>query len=101
LTAQAHQRGLAIGLKNNVGQIEALVDDYDFAINESCNRYNECDRLNPFIERGKPVLHVEYRPDLRNDSAAFSAHCQKFTNKQFSSLVLPRELDGGYRLSCQ
>lgn len=101
LSNQAHSRGLAIGLKNNVGQVENLVDDYDFTINESCDRYNECDRLNVFIIQGKPVLHVEYRPELLEKPIAFSAYCQEFMDKQFSSLVLPRDLDDEYRLSCQ
>lgn len=101
LANQAHSRGLAIGLKNNVGQVAALVDSYDFAINESCDRYNECNQLDVFITQGKPVLHVEYRPDLLDKPAAFGAYCQEFVDKQFSSLVLPRALDDEYRLSCQ
>ncbi|ASJ73780.1 endo alpha-1,4 polygalactosaminidase [Granulosicoccus antarcticus] len=101
LSEQAHNRGLAIGLKNNVGQVEQLADDYDFTINESCDRYNECGRLDVFISQGKPVLHVEYRPELLNQPSAFSAYCQEFVDKQFSSLVLPRNLDDEYRLSCQ
>jgi hypothetical protein len=101
LSDQAHRRGLAIGLKNNMGQVEDLVDYYDFAINESCDLYHECDSLSIFIDQGKPVLHVEYRPDLLSKPAAFNAYCQEFMNKQFSSLVLPRALDDEYRLSCQ
>lgn len=32
----AHERSLAVGLKNDVDQVEELVEDLDFAVNESC-----------------------------------------------------------------
>lgn len=60
LAQMAHERGLAIGLKNDLNQIEDLVSTYDFAINEECFSYNECDLLLPFIEENKPVLGVQY-----------------------------------------
>lgn len=50
----AHQRGLSVGLKNDLDQIGALVDYFDLAV-----------------------------------------------NRQFSTLVLPLELDGTYRFSCR
>jgi hypothetical protein len=52
--------GLAIGLKNDLGQAADLEPDFDFAVNEECVRYAECDRLAPFARAGKPVFHVEY-----------------------------------------
>ena len=60
LVQEAHKRGLGIGLKNNLAQIPELVIDYDWAINESCYKYSECDQLSSFIAQGKPVLHIEY-----------------------------------------
>jgi hypothetical protein len=60
LAAAAHRHGLAAGLKNDLGQVDDLVDDFDFAINEECFTYDECERLRPFIDAGKPVFHVEY-----------------------------------------
>ncbi|EFL20714.1 putative endo alpha-1,4 polygalactosaminidase [Streptomyces himastatinicus ATCC 53653] len=56
----AHERGLAIGLKNDLDQIPRLVRDFDFAVNEECAQYDECDKLTPFIRRNKAVFHVEY-----------------------------------------
>lgn len=56
----AHERGLSVGLKNDLPQIPELVDDFDFAVNEECAQYGECDRLRPFIEAGKAVFHAEY-----------------------------------------
>jgi hypothetical protein len=56
----AHDRSLGVGLKNAVAQVEELVGDFDFAVNESCVEEGECERLRPFIDAGKAVLHVEY-----------------------------------------
>lgn len=59
----AHQRGLSVGLKNDPDQIEDLVEDFDWALNEQCFEFDECDRLLPFIEAGKAVFGVEYEGD--------------------------------------
>ncbi|MFE1444293.1 endo alpha-1,4 polygalactosaminidase [Streptomyces sp. NPDC058739] len=56
----AQDRGLAVGLKNDLDQIPELVDDFDFAVNEQCAQYDECDTLTPFITANKAVFHVEY-----------------------------------------
>ncbi len=56
----AHRQGLAVALKNDLGQIPALVRTFDLAVNESCVTYQECRALVPFIDAGKPVLHIEY-----------------------------------------
>jgi hypothetical protein len=63
VAALAHGHGLAVGLKNDLDQAVALEPDFDFAVNEECFRYAECQRLSAFTSAGKPVLHVEY--DLR------------------------------------
>lgn len=56
----AHERGMAVGLKNDLPQIPALLEDFDFAVNEECAEYDECGELTPFVEAGKAVFHVEY-----------------------------------------
>jgi hypothetical protein len=63
LTEQAHARGLSIGLKNDLLQIEDLVEHYDWALNEQCFYFEECDYLLPFIEANKAVFGVEYEGD--------------------------------------
>ncbi|WP_229331742.1 endo alpha-1,4 polygalactosaminidase [Streptomyces sp. UNOC14_S4] len=60
LAKLAHDRGLAVGLKNDLEQIPQLVPDFDFAVNEQCAQYDECDSLAPFVKNGKAVFHVEY-----------------------------------------
>lgn len=64
LTAQAHLRGLSIGLKNDLDQVDDLVTYFDWALNEECFAYNECDKLLPFVQAGKAVFGVEYTGDL-------------------------------------
>lgn len=91
LAALAHKYGLAVGLKNDVGQVSSLVADFDFAVNESCLQYNECGVYKPFIDAGKPVLHVEYV-----NSTTF---CSDKSIAGFSSIAKRSELDS-WRKSC-
>ncbi|MFJ7954727.1 endo alpha-1,4 polygalactosaminidase [Streptomyces sp. NPDC096319] len=60
IARMAHDRGLAVGLKNDLDQIPKLLPDFDFAVNEQCAEYDECGRLAPFTAAGKAVFHVEY-----------------------------------------
>ncbi|MET8407995.1 endo alpha-1,4 polygalactosaminidase [Streptomyces sp. NPDC005195] len=61
----AHERGMAVGLKNDLEQIPDLVDDFDFAVNEQCAEFDECPSLSPFIKADKAVFHVEYSEPKR------------------------------------
>lgn len=98
LATQAHLRGMAIGLKNDLDQIEALVEVFDFAVNEQCHEFEECDLLLPFVSAGKAVLIAEYDSFYRN--AGFSALCESSDEAGFSTLVMPLELDDSFRQSC-
>lgn len=60
LAGLAHGLGLSIGLKNDYDQVAQLVGDFDFAIDEQCFQYQECEQLLPFIRAGKAVFEVEY-----------------------------------------
>jgi hypothetical protein len=59
----AHERGLSIGLKNDLDQVAELVEHFDFAINEQCFQYEECEKLSPFVRAGKAVFTAEYELD--------------------------------------
>ena len=52
-----------MGLKNDLDQVDSLLPFFDWALNESCFQYNECDLLIPFIKSGKAVFGVEYDGD--------------------------------------
>ena len=69
----AHADGLAIGLKNDLDQVPQLVSSFDFAVNEQCAEYTECDALKPFIAAGKAVFHVEYSMPLSQFCAQSAA----------------------------
>lgn len=56
----AHRVGLAVGLKNDLGQTRALASDFDFAVVEQCFQFSECSRLRPFVRAAKPVFEAEY-----------------------------------------
>ena len=98
LAAQAHQRGLAISLKNDLGQIDDLVAHFDFAINESCHEWDECELLMPFIEAGKPVVHINYL--YADDPIGRAERCLDTRGLGFNTLTLPQLLDGSFRYSC-
>lgn len=92
LAALAHARGLAVALKNDLDQVSLLAPAFDFAVNEQCAEYRECNRLGPFVKAGKPVLHVEYNLPL-------ASFCPATRPLRFSSLLKHEDL-GVYRLSC-
>jgi hypothetical protein len=57
----AHSRGLGIGLKNALAIVPDLAQFYDFAINEQCQKYNECSDYNDsFLASSKAVFAHEY-----------------------------------------
>jgi len=60
----AHERGLSVGLKNDLDQIPVLVGAFDWALNEQCVEFSECQAYRPFVAAKKAVLHVEYQGDL-------------------------------------
>ena len=61
LASEAHKRDLSIGLKNAVELLPELGDHFDFAVNESCYRYNECAVYSHMRSQGKPIFIAEYR----------------------------------------
>ena len=101
LAKQAHERGLAIGLKNDPDQVRALVSDFDFAVNEQCFAFSECRSFTAFIKQGKPVLNAEYRTSYVNNAEDRAAMCKESLAMQFSTLILPVKLDDSFRISCQ
>ena len=100
IATEARDRGLAVGLKNTLELIPALVDHFDFAVNEQCVEYDECDLLSPFIEAGKAVLTVEYRLKYRDDPSELASLCAAAESRQFSTVMLPLALDDSFRVSC-
>jgi len=101
LASEAHNRKLAIALKNDVSQLSELVGDFDFAVNEECHAYNECDGYQSFILNGKPVFNAEYASSYATDVSARQALCADARARNFHTLVLPLALNDSFRYSCE
>jgi hypothetical protein len=86
-----------VGLKNDLDQVADLVVDFDFAVNEQCHEYDECETLTPFVEAGKPVFNAEYDDTFRSNPAPM---CEDSRRMGLQTLVLPVALDDSWRTSC-
>ncbi len=100
IAREAHDRKLAVGLKNDLDQIAELVGHFDFAVNEQCFQYDECDLLTPFTQQGKPVLNIEYQTRYINEPLARQQLCSQSNDRRFGTLVLPLDLDDSFRFDC-
>ena len=99
LAAEAHARGLAVGLKNDVDQIGQLAAEFDFAVNEQCFQYKECTTYTPFTAQGKAVFNVEYASKYK-DAATRATLCASAKAAHLRTLVLPLNLDDAFRYAC-
>jgi hypothetical protein len=93
LAQQAHRRNLSVGLKNDLEQIPELEPYFDWALNEECFQFQECDPLLRFINAGKAVFGVEYS----GDPVSF---CPAANAMNFDWLKKNMELDA-WRLACR
>jgi len=101
LATSAHALGLAVGLKNDVGQLAALQPAFDFAVNEQCHEYAECDGYSVFTAQDKPVFNAEYQSSyVNNTNGARDALCVAAKAADLRTLVLPLALDGSFRYTC-
>ena len=90
LANRAHARGLTVALKNDLDQIPDLLKYFDYAVDEQCFEYSECDLLKPFVRAGKPVFEVEYNLDR-------SAFCPKANSLNFNAERKKLELNDWVR----
>ncbi|MGC4853279.1 endo alpha-1,4 polygalactosaminidase [Micromonospora sp. DT4] len=86
LARLARSLDLSPGLVNDVPQLAALAPDFDFVVNEECVRLNQCTKLLPFADAGKPVFHVEY-------VGATDDFCVTTVGYGFASIRKDRALD--------
>lgn len=97
LADAAHERGLTIALKNDLEQIPELVGWFDFAVNEQCHEYDECDVYRPFLDAGKPVFNAEYATEFVDDPDAL---CARAAELGLSTVIFDLELDNSLRIPC-
>lgn len=93
----AHERGLAVFLKNDTDQADELVAYVDGTVNEQCHEYDECDTLDAFQAAGKPILNAEFAQAYRDDPQDF---CARALIAGTRSLVLDVELDNRFVVNC-
>jgi hypothetical protein len=90
LANEAHDRGMSVALKNDLGQIGTLLPYFDYAVNEQCHQYHECARLRPFVAAGKAVFGVEYRLKAGAFCSQANAEDFNFLRKDLDLRALPR-----------
>jgi len=95
LAAEAHARGLSIGLKNDSGQVADLVDDFDWALTEDCFAQGWCSDMSPFITRNKAVFMCEYT----DTGIQFADACAEASTLRFSAILKHRDL-GDWMQNC-
>lgn len=92
LANEAHRRGLLIGLKNDILQIPSLVSYFDFAINEQCFFFKECENYRMFINQNKPVFVIEYADMyIHNIGGARDTLCKTANSMNLRALILSKK----------
>ena len=97
----AHDRGLSVGLKNDLDQVAVLLTYFDFAVNEQCFEFEECETLQPFIDADKAVFSAEYDESYVNDAEEREAICEESLEMGLNTLILPVDLDDSFRITCE
>jgi len=98
LATEAHNYNLSIGLKNDLNQVTELISHFDWALDEQCVQYDECDCLLPFIQANKAVFGTEYEGNPSHfcpcvNDLNFSWLKKKLSLNTWTVFCLP-EIDG-------
>jgi hypothetical protein len=93
LAKEAHQRGLAIGLKNATDISSFIIDKMDFAVTEDCFDQGWCSSSRNFIKRSKPVFAIEYT----DNGISFNRFCRQSATLGLSPIYKKRSLNAWER----
>jgi hypothetical protein len=96
LAAEDHTRDLAAGLMNTLELVPELVEDFDFAISDSCFSDQSCERLLPFQKMGKAVFTVEFT----NVRRKMDAYCRAARDLGFQLVFKTLSLNGKVHRRC-
>ncbi|GKZ23439.1 hypothetical protein AbraIFM66951_009675 [Aspergillus brasiliensis] len=105
LAGEAHNRGLAVGLKNAGDVIPQVLANIQWSVNEECADRHECDLYASVARAGKPIFHIEYpKGSDRNDDEDVDPedkrrHCE-FSNSGLFSTVLKNIILDGWVQRC-
>ena len=97
LAAQAHARGLSVGLKNDGEQAAVLQPAFDWALTEDCFQQGWCDQEEPFLRARKAVFSAEYT-DVTSGSAV-EGYCVRAAAMGISLIYKQRDL-GAWARTC-
>jgi hypothetical protein len=86
MAGMAKSSGMSIGIKNAMEILDSVRDDVQFAVNEGCIIYHECNLYDDFIASGKPVFHIE---DGRPDQAP-----EFCSNSKLNTVIKNSDFDG-------
>jgi endo-alpha-1,4-polygalactosaminidase (GH114 family) len=100
LANEAHERGLAVALKNDGDQTTDLVAYFDLSLNEQCHENDECDALAPFTAAEKPIFNAEYANDKAAAETLAVTLCPVALADDTRTIILRLELDDSFRVSC-
>ncbi len=92
---EAHARGLGVGLKNDLEQIDDLLPWFDWQLNEECFSWDECGLVLPFVEAGKAVFQIEY-----GGAGLVSTICPQANAMNLDTLIKNMDLDA-WRIPCR
>lgn len=95
LAREAHARNMSVGLKNDFAQAALLAAEFDFAVAESCFLFDECNLLQPFVERGKAIFAIEYT----DTAIQFHDVCERARGLKIEPILKNRSLDA-WRMAC-
>jgi hypothetical protein len=90
LAEAAHQRGLAIGLKNAAELVPDLAEAFDFAVIENCAAQGACEAYTAFAAQKKAVFQIEYRDEIQD----WDSVCRAASENGFTAILAGLELDG-------
>jgi hypothetical protein len=94
--AEAHARGLPIGLKNDADQVADLLPYFDWALTEDCFDQGWCDQVVPFVNAGKAVFAAEYT----DTGMTLARFCPQANALNFNAILKHRDLDA-WRQACR
>ena len=87
LAEYAHSKGMVLGFKNSLTIIPDVVSVCDFAVNEECFTYDECDAYTPFTKVNKAVFSHIYKSAAQSGfNICKNAASNKIVSQYCSSL---------------
>lgn len=99
LAEAAHERNLAIGLKNAEAIAADIVNDIDFMVTEECILYDWCSAASVIIENNKPIFAAEYIDFPGTQSLSYV--CEQATTYGFFASHFETTLNNSYFIPCK